>query len=126
MGGTSWWLQPPPILADGVLQGQIMQHDHFGNLRTNITTAAAEQFLSAGQVTVGIRRQQTTLCRMYADAPPGSLLALFDRAGFLELAVNRGNAALASRSCCWPESPCFLRCSHLFSIIEKEEKISCA
>jgi hypothetical protein len=84
---------PRPVMAVGSITGQVIQIDHFGNLRTNITQAAVERLASSGQVTVSIRGQQVSLGRIYAEVDPGCLLALIDSAGYLELAVNRDSAA---------------------------------
>jgi S-adenosyl-L-methionine hydrolase (adenosine-forming) len=81
---------PKPVLANGILAGQVMQADHFGNLRTNITAADLRNFAS---IIVSIKGRSAQFCTTYAAAPTGTLLALIDSAGYLELAVNQGSAA---------------------------------
>lgn len=94
---------PRPVLAEGRMKGQVVQSDHFGNLRTNITKADVKHFAPSGQVTVSIRGQQAKLRSTYADAPPGSLIALIDSTDFLELAANMGSAAKLLQ--CGPGEP---------------------
>lgn len=87
-------LNPPPIrveeLDDGAtrITGTIQATDHFGNLITNIP--AAQVLAKEWGVTVNnfeIPGQQT-----YSDSSPGDLLALVGSHGWVEIAVNRGNA----------------------------------
>jgi S-adenosylmethionine hydrolase len=84
---------PRPVMTADRITGQVIQIDHFGNLRTNITQADLEQFSLSGKVVISIQGQQVCLSRIYAEADPGCLLALIDSAGYLELAVNKGSAA---------------------------------
>jgi S-adenosylmethionine hydrolase len=76
------------------LIGRVEAVDAFGNLITNIREAD----LPAGDHdTFGISlggQRIAGICRCYTDRPPGSLLALCGSSGRLEIAVNRGNAAL--------------------------------
>lgn len=87
-------LNPPPIrveeLDDGAtrITGTIQATDHFGNLITNIP--AAQVLAKEWGVTVNdieIPGQQT-----YSDSSPEDLLALVGSHGWVEIAVNRGNA----------------------------------
>lgn len=98
----------PPLSADQCVQldapktqrdengvtGQVMGVDIFGNIRTSITSEDLGMYGSAGLegILVGSNRIDA-LASTYADRPAGSLLALIDSTGHLEIAVNRGNAA---------------------------------
>jgi len=87
---------PRPIkTAEGVLKGQVVYADQFGNIITNISestvTANLTGDLSKVSVTVG-RRTVNGIERTYSDVPEGGLLALFGSSGFLEISVNMGNA----------------------------------
>lgn len=84
---------PKPVLKDGCLQGQILGRDHFGNLRSNISKADLQTFASLTDLLVHICGQQLSVSRTYTDTPPGTLLALIDSSGYLEIAVNQGSAA---------------------------------
>ncbi len=82
---------PKAIDAAGCLHGQVLGIDHFGNIRTSIRAdrfdPAAFAFVEIGGRRIG------PLVRCYQEAETGSLLALIDSAGFLEIAANRANGA---------------------------------
>jgi len=85
---------PKPLVSSRKIVGQILQVDHFGNMRTNITRAELHTFPFSAVSEIRIKGVRiTSLARTYTDAPAGRLLALIDSAGYLEIAVNRGNAA---------------------------------
>lgn len=76
----------------GGIVGRVVHVDRFGNLITNIEGGELEK--ACGRVRVhagGIRLEG--LCRTYADAAPGSLLALVGSRGMLEIAARDGHAA---------------------------------
>ncbi|MGD0650027.1 MAG: SAM-dependent chlorinase/fluorinase [Verrucomicrobiia bacterium] len=103
---------PQPRLggaAGGVLRGEIIYIDRFGNAITNLDEAMVRQI---GRTDVPPVKQDGRagktggtpvlllkghpLCelkRFYQDAPAGQPLALVGSSGFLEIAVNNGNAA---------------------------------
>lgn len=71
------------------LSGCIQSIDHFGNLITSIPASAVvgvrwSLYLGDRAIPVGIT---------YSDVPPGTPLALVGSHGWLEIAVNQGNAA---------------------------------
>jgi S-adenosylmethionine hydrolase len=80
------------------LEGEVIYIDGFGNLITNISRAAFERFARQfQQCTLSIRIQRcgsVPLHRTYAEAPPGSPLAMFGSFDLLEIAVRDGNAAM--------------------------------
>jgi S-adenosylmethionine hydrolase len=77
---------PEPIRrANGVLDGEVILIDRFGNCVTNLFG------FGAGVVTVGTRR--IPLRRTYADVDVGEVVALAGSAGFVEIAVRDGSAA---------------------------------
>ena len=77
------------------IRGEVLQLDHFGNIRTSITLSDLAGFAPPQQLTVSCKEQQINgICTSYADVPPGTLTALFDSSLFLEIAVNQGNAGL--------------------------------
>ncbi len=86
---------PEPGFSPGVAQGQVIYIDRFGNLITNLPGAALLSWLGNSpafrlQVAgVVLRRLSPT----YAEVGPGEPLALLGSHGYLEIAVNRGNAA---------------------------------
>jgi S-adenosylmethionine hydrolase len=81
-------LAPPATSPDGI-HGHIVTIDTWGNLITDIGHLAVER-LAPAQVVLGERR--IALARTYADAPAGTLLALINSFGTLEVACAQGNA----------------------------------
>jgi hypothetical protein len=81
----------PQQLANGVA-GEVLFVDRFGNLITNIPGSALTREDRPKRVRVaGI--DVPLIVRTYADAEPGTLLALVSSSEWLEVAVNRGDAA---------------------------------
>lgn len=81
---------PPPSIHDGQIHGQVVAIDRWGNLITNIDQALFSH-ISAAEIRIG--RQQLTLSTTYGDAETGTLLALVNSLGTLEIACREGNAA---------------------------------
>ncbi len=81
---------PPASRHDGVVTGQVVALDNWGNLITNIGAA-----LIAGLPTprISIGHRNVRLFATYGEAPPGALLALVNSFGVVEIAWREGNAA---------------------------------
>jgi len=85
---------PQPYVKEGVLCGQIIRVDNFGNLVTNISARELTDFLESAppRIEAGklvIRK----LSRIYADCEEGEPLALINSSNLLELAVKLGRAS---------------------------------
>lgn len=79
----------PEILPDKKIMGQIIYIDKFGNLITNIT----ENFLNNRDITIKLKNTIITgLSTSYGEVSPGKPLAIIGSSGYLEIAVNHGNA----------------------------------
>jgi len=74
--------------TDGDLEGRVVGSDHFGNLMTNVPMT---QVPAGARVSVAGNRIGH-LVTTYADVSPGTALALAGSRGYLEIAVNQGNA----------------------------------
>lgn len=84
----------PQPLSKGLLQGQIMHVDHFGNCITNIRLEHLYQAGLGQQIVIEIIDQQLPgLFRTYMDGPTGTPMCLIGSSGHLELAISNGNAA---------------------------------
>ena len=83
--------EPAAIQNGGAWRGEVVFIDHFGNLITNIPGEAAARELLRSIRVAG--HEIGNLCRTYAEAAPGELLALLSSSNRLEIAVNQGNAA---------------------------------
>jgi len=87
-----------PELTNGVLTGQIVKIDRFGNAITNISETAIARLKSTstgGMSTYEIRVGSVRLHRFnraYAESGVGKPLAIIGSSGLLEIAINGGNA----------------------------------
>lgn len=87
-------MQVVQCIDNGLLRGQIVHIDRFGNCITNITRYDLARYGIGEQVIVEIIDQQIGgLIRTYADVPPGRLTCLIGSGGNLEIAVPNGSAA---------------------------------
>jgi len=85
---------PEPVIDNHHIIGQMLHIDHFGNIRTNITTRHLSRFQPADFTGITISDHTiNAISSTYSTQPPGKLVALIDSSGYLEIAVNKGNAA---------------------------------
>lgn len=78
---------PPRRDAHGLLHGEVLTIDRFGNIITNLLTRDIH-----GMVKIAGRAAR--LVRTYGEAASGELVALVGSSGFVEVAVREGNAAV--------------------------------
>ena len=86
---------PRPKSQDGVLRGAVLRVDHFGNLLTNFTPEdlpEANRKPGAVKMTVG-GKPVKQLVGTFAQGLAGEAVAFLGSSGFIEIAVNKGNAA---------------------------------
>lgn len=83
-----------PFADEKGLQGWIVQIDHYGNCITNIsrTVYQAHDRHRSPKCYVGTSILEG-LSKTYDEATAGEPMLLFGSSGFLEVAINRGNAA---------------------------------
>jgi len=72
--------------------GEILHIDGFGNIVSNITTHEAS-FAKTVKVKLSNQKHQLLFCKTYGQAKLNQAIALFGSHGFLEIALNQGNAA---------------------------------
>ncbi|HMO32562.1 MAG TPA: SAM-dependent chlorinase/fluorinase [Lacibacter sp.] len=84
-----------PLTTSQYIEGQIIYIDHFENVVVNITHEEFEAQRRGRRFKIVFRRDEVIdqLRETYADVPEGEKLALFNAAGYLEIAINKGNAA---------------------------------
>jgi S-adenosylmethionine hydrolase len=84
-----------PLLSDNWIEGQIIFIDNFENIIVNITHAQFEEQRKGRSFQIIFKRNEviSAISETYADVPEGEKLALFNAAGYLEIAINKGNAA---------------------------------
>lgn len=83
---------PQPVVSAAAITGEVVRVDRFGNLITNVLRATVPAAWRDCSVDVCGRRVDG-VAGTYADAPVGSLCALFGSADRLEIAVTGGSAA---------------------------------
>jgi len=74
------------------LEGQVIAFDRFGNAVTNIRRQKAEGSKQKAIKIIQAQGKTIGLADTYGDVKPGEPLALWGSHGFLEIAVNRGDA----------------------------------
>lgn len=85
---------PPPYVDGGVLYGEVLRVDRFGNLITNIDRATIERHAAGHALDVSIaERVVGGIARTYSDLPTAGPGALYSSTDHLEIAVNGGSAA---------------------------------
>ncbi len=84
--------RPPPQIDAARASGVVLGADRFGNLATSLPFAALPAALQTAFVVELAGRRVAGPLTCYADAPSGSLLALIDSRGFIEIAVRDGSA----------------------------------
>lgn len=84
-----------PKLGQDWMEGQIIFIDNFENVIINITKSAFEEQRAGRGFKIVFKRDEVIdrISGSYADVPHGEKLALFNSAGYLEIAINKGNAA---------------------------------
>jgi len=80
---------------DDYLEGQIIHIDHFENVVINITREVFEKHRGGRKFRLIFKREETIsrISETYADVPQNDKLIMFNSAGYLEIAINKGNAA---------------------------------
>jgi len=84
-----------PLLGATWIEGQIIFIDNFENVIVNITREQFEEQRKGRSFKIIFKRDEVIdrISESYADAYEGEKLALFNSAGYLEIAINKGNAA---------------------------------
>jgi S-adenosylmethionine hydrolase len=84
-----------PIYSDNFIEGRIIFIDRFENVVVNITKTEFEQVRKNRAFRIVFRGDETIqrISDNYGQVPEGGKLAFFNTAGYLEIAVNKGNAA---------------------------------
>jgi S-adenosyl-L-methionine hydrolase (adenosine-forming) len=84
-----------PMTTNQYIEGQIIFIDHFENVIVNITRDDFEAQRKGRRFKIVFKRDEVIdkLSETYADVSEGEKLALFNSAGYLEIAINKGNAA---------------------------------
>jgi S-adenosylmethionine hydrolase len=83
------------LLGNNWVEGQIIFIDNFENVIVNITKEEFEEQRKGRSFKIVFKRDEIIdkISETYADVPEGEKLAIFNSAGYLEIAINKGNAA---------------------------------
>lgn len=84
-----------PLLGEKYIEGQIIFIDNFENVIINITKEEFEQQRRGRSFKIVFKRDEIIekISETYADVNESEKLALFNSANYLEIAINKGNAA---------------------------------
>lgn len=88
---------PKPKEANGSWKGVVLKVDSFGNLITNFRGEdLSAESVEKGEIKLQVGNHNVTrMVQMFAGGNPGEPVAYMGSSGYLEVAVNRGNAAKA-------------------------------
>ena len=84
-----------PMLGSDYIEGQIIFIDNFENVIVNIHKDEFEEQRKGRSFKIVFKRDEVIekISDTYADVNEGEKLALFNSADYLEIAINKGNAA---------------------------------
>ncbi len=84
-----------PTTGINWIEGQIIFIDNFENVIVNITRDEFETQRRGRSFKIVFKRDEVIerISETYADVAEGEKLAIFNAAGYLEIAINKGNAA---------------------------------
>lgn len=84
-----------PMHSSQFIEGHIIFIDNFENVIINITKAEFEEQRKGRSFKIYFTRGEIIdkISETYADVPESEKLATFNSAGYLEIAINKGNAA---------------------------------
>lgn len=84
-----------PMLGNNWIEGQIIFIDNFENVIVNISKDEFEEQRRGRSFKIVFKRDEVIdrISETYADVNEGEKLAIFNAAGYLEIAINKGNAA---------------------------------
>jgi S-adenosylmethionine hydrolase len=88
---------PRPKTQQGMLRGAVLRVDTFGNLMTNFALEdLPEAMRRPGAISMSVGGKPVKkLVETFADGPVNEAVALLGSSGFIEIALNKGNAAAA-------------------------------
>ncbi len=81
------------VIEENLIKGTVIHIDHYGNAITNITEELFRRIGNDEPFTIFFRRKEYFIDEIsltYSDVPEGEKLALFNSAGHLEIAINKG------------------------------------
>lgn len=89
----------PVLSADRkTLNGQVIYIDHYGNVISNITHKVFKESFASSEFEIKLPRKYSikAVHKSYSQVNEGEMLALFNSAGHLEIAINKGDSNAAN------------------------------
>lgn len=87
-------LNKPLIIDRNDIKVDIIWIDHFGNIITNFSVHEYEQIIDREILAIEIKGSIINeIVHSYSSVPEGQLLAIWGSRSFLEISINKGNAA---------------------------------
>jgi len=86
--------KPQPVLNGNSLRGAILYFDHYGNAMTNISRSLFEEIIGDKRFSIAFKNNETvrSISMSYNEVPEGEKLCIFNSEGYLEIAINKGQA----------------------------------
>jgi S-adenosylmethionine hydrolase len=83
-----------PILSDKYLRGSIIYFDRFGNAVVNIQRSEFETIANGKRFSILFKRYSDveSMGENYSSVDESEKLCFFNSSGYLEIAINKGNA----------------------------------
>lgn len=85
-----------PVISAGQIKGKVIYVDRSGNAFANITEHLFKTTIKNRKFAITFRSPSyriTRISKSYQDVHEGEMLALFSTSGYLEIAINRGDAS---------------------------------
>ena len=84
------------VSENNIIKGMAVYIDHYGNVITNINESLFKSFGNGRRFTIFFRSEEyeiKTINPSYCSVEEGERVALFSSTGYIEIAMNKGNAS---------------------------------
>jgi len=84
------------VSENNIIKGMAIYIDHYGNIITNITESLFKSFGKGRRFTIFFRSEEyeiKTINDSYCSVQEGERVALFSSTGYIEIAINKGDAS---------------------------------
>jgi S-adenosylmethionine hydrolase len=82
-----------PVVSGDIIRGLVIYLDNYENVVTNITREIFEKVRAGRKFSIECRGEViTVVSKSFNEVPVGEIVAIFNHAGHLEIAINQGNA----------------------------------
>jgi len=85
-----------PVVDGNLIKGKVIYVDKYENAFVNITEEFFRKTVKGKKFSIllkSVSHPLTSISKSYRDVPEGEMVALFSTTGYLEIAINKGNAA---------------------------------